>query len=356
MLLGVTLIGIAIACVVRVYQARPYLQVAADYPNAKRTVKEVKNYSSGPAALVSASSENRVWGSVTAGARAHVHSKNENVFFPGGLILVLALVGLAAPLYTRRLRLGLAMGIVVVSVLALGMGLTGAGYPYRLLYDFAPGWNGVRVPGRVFTLATLFYALFAGAGVQLLAPQAGAWGKRRAVQLAAGARRRGAGRSGSSAKARATSATRSSRSRRSAEIGLPGPVMDLPTDGALDRIWQYFSTDGFYKIPLGNSTFDIPAIDDLRGGMNGFPDRVSVEKLRYYKISTVVLHLAKIRDLPAVQNGIVPEPPDPGGGRRNRSPAWGSRAGGSGSLVIYEIGPGPAALHPPPSAQHETVE
>ncbi len=98
-----------------------------------------------------------------------MHSKNENVFFPGGLILVLALVGLAAPLYTRRLRIGLAVGIVVVSILALGMGLTGAGYPYRLLYDYAPGWNGVRVPGRIFTLATLFYALLAGAGVQLLA-------------------------------------------------------------------------------------------------------------------------------------------------------------------------------------------
>ena len=60
--------------------------------------------------------------------------------------------------------------------------------------------------------------------------------------------------------------------------------MDLPTDGALDRVWQYYSTDGFYKIPIGNSTFDIPAVDDLRGGMNGFPDRASVEKLRYYGI------------------------------------------------------------------------
>ncbi len=66
------------------------------------------------------------------------------------------------------MRLGLAIGIGVVSILALGIGLTGAGYPYRLLYDYAPGWNGVRVPGRMFTLATLFYALLAGAGVQLL--------------------------------------------------------------------------------------------------------------------------------------------------------------------------------------------
>ncbi len=171
-LLAVTLIGIAVLGAVTVYQARPYLKVASEYPTAKRTLKEVETYSSGPAALLSASSENRVWGGVTSRMRAKVHSKNEDVFFPGGLILVLALIGLAGvggSVYTRRLRLGLASGIVVCSVLAMGLGLTGAGYPYRLLYDYAPGWDGVRVPGRMFTLATLFYALLAGAGVAVAA-------------------------------------------------------------------------------------------------------------------------------------------------------------------------------------------
>ena len=170
-LLAVTCIGVAVLGAVTVYQARPYLKVAQEYPTAKRTLKEVETYSSGPAALLSASSENRVWGGVTAGMRAKVHSKNEDVFLPGGLILVLALIGLAGvggSVYTRRLRLGLLSGIVVCSVLAMGLGLTGAGYPYRLLFDYAPGWDGVRVPGRVFTLATLFYALLAGAGAQWL--------------------------------------------------------------------------------------------------------------------------------------------------------------------------------------------
>jgi hypothetical protein len=344
--LGVTLIGIALTCIVGVYQARPYLQVASEYPNAKRSLKEVKNYSSGPAAWVSASSENRVWGSITAGARAHVHSKNEDVFFPGGLILLLAIVGLAAPLYTRRLRLGLAVGIVVVSVLALGMGLTGAGWPYRLLYDFAPGWDGVRVPGRIFTLATLFYAMLAGAGVQLLASKIGAWGKRHSVSalpailgvaLVLMIVGEGSGHLGHPVVPQPAKA----------EIGLPGPVIDLPTDGALDRVWQYFSTDGFYKIPLGNSTFDIYALDDLRGGMNAFPDRLSVEKLRYYKIKTVVLHLAKIPNLPAVQNGIVPEPPNPAAAAEKSIAGLGITRRRVGNVVIYEIGPGPASLHGP---------
>jgi hypothetical protein len=342
--LAVTIIGIAVLGAVAVYQSRPYLKVAAEYPTAKRTIKEVKNYSSGPAAWLSASTENRVWGSVTSAARAHVHSKNEDVFFPGGLILVLALVGLTAPFYTRRLRLGLALGIATCSILALGMGLTGAGYPYRLLYDYAPGWDGVRVPGRIFTLATLFYAVLAGAGAQLLVRRVDPWAKRNSLRsvpallgaaLVVGVLGEGAGHLNHPVVPQPTSA----------EIGLPGPILDLPTDGTLDRIWQYFSTDGFYKIPVGNSTFDMPAVDDLRGGMNGFPDRASVEKLRYYGIKTVVLHLHTYPNLPPQQSEVIPEPPDPMAAAAKPVAGLGVTRRQVGSVVIYEIGPGPKALH-----------
>jgi hypothetical protein len=344
-LLAVTLIGIAVLGAVAVYQARPYLKVANEYPTAKRTIKEVENYSSGPAALLAASSENRVWGSVTSGARAKVHSKNEDVFFPGGLVLVLALIGLVAgSIYTRRLRLGLALGILTCSILALGLGLTGAGYPYRLLFDYAPGWNGVRVPGRIFTLATLFYALLAGAGAQLLAGFADTWGKRHAVRalpgivgvvLVVGLVGEGAGHLGHPVVPQPARA----------EVGLPGPVLDLPTDGALDRVWQYFSTNGFYKIPVGESTFDIPAVDDLRGGMNGFPDKASVEKLRYYGIKTVVLHTTIPPGLPAEQGWVIAEPPDPPAAAKKPVAGLGITRRQVGSVVIYEIGPGPKALH-----------
>ncbi len=370
-LVAITVVGMLIVGAVTVYQARPYLKVAHDYSTAKRTIKEVENYSSGPAAWVSASSENRVWGSVTAGARAHVHSKNEDVFFPGGLILLLALIGLAAPLYTRRLRIGLAVGAIVCAVLALGLGLTGAGYPYRLLYDYAPGWDGVRVPGRIFTLATLFIALLAGAGAQLLAGRVG-------DLLARLGRfdRDGGGdhRDGGVERARARPRGRISAATLSAlvgallaigivgegaghlghplvpqparaEIGLPGPVLDLPTDGTLDRIWQYFSTNGFYKIPVGNSTFDLPAVDDLRGGMGGFPDKASIEKLRYYGIRTVVLHLVLPKQLPPSHSLDFAEPPNPVAAAAKPVAGLGVTRRRVGSLVIYEIGPGLKALH-----------
>jgi hypothetical protein len=342
-LVAVTCIGVAVLGAMTVFQARPYLKVANEYPTAKRTLKEVKTYSSGPAALLSASSENRVWGGVTAGARAKVHSKNEDVFFPGGLILVLAIVGLCTGIYTRRLRAGLACGIVVCSVLAMGLGLTGAGYPYRLLYDYAPGWDGVRVPGRVFTMATLFYALLAGAGVTWLTAVAGKFGKRHTVAalgtivgvvLLIGLLGEGAGHLGHPVVPQPAKA----------EIGLPGPLLDLPTDGAADRVWQYFSTDGFYEIPIGNSTFDIPAVDDLRGGMSGFPDKASVEKLRYYGIKTVVLHL-KMPKLPGIVGYALAEPPDTAAAAAKPIAGLGITKRQVGNIVIYEIGPGPAALH-----------
>jgi hypothetical protein len=390
-LLAVTLIGIAAVGAVTVYEARPYLRVADLYPTAKRTIKEVETYSAGPAALLGASSENRVWGSLTSGMRAKVNSKNESVFFPGGLILVLALIGLlgvgrtgsadaSRHPYTRRLRVGLLAGIVICSILALGLGLTGAGYPYRLLYDYAPGWDGVRVPGRVFTLATLFYALLAGAGAQLLAQRVGAWNERRRTSAGVPA-----------PEGRSDADTTPSRPnggapafRRGAlalpalglpalvgavlligilgegaghlghplvpqpangEIGLPGPLIDLPTDGALDRIWQYFSTDGFPKIANGESTFDIPAEDDLRGGMSGFPDKASVEKLRYYGIKTVVLHTVLPKGLPPEQGWVFPEPDHPTANARKPIAGLGITRRQVGSLFIYEIGPGPKALH-----------
>ncbi|HEY7830164.1 MAG TPA: hypothetical protein VIC06_06325 [Solirubrobacteraceae bacterium] len=342
----VTLIGMAIVGAITVYEARPYLKVASEYPTAKRTIREVKIYSSGPAAFLAASTENRVWASATSFARNDVHSKNESVLFPGLTIFILALIGLSTGLYTRRLRWGLAAGVVICGVLALGMGLTGAGYPYRLMFDYAPGWDGVRVPGRVFTLATLFLALLAGAGAQWLV----LWARTRGALVSAfwrdglpvlvggvlliGLLGEGAGHM----------ATPVVPQPARAEIGLPGPILDLPTDGAADRVWQYFSTDGFPKIADGNSTFDIPQMDDLRGGMNSFPDKSSIEKLRYYGIKTVVLHTA-LPALPGLHGYAIAEPPDVNVAAAKPVKGLGVTRRQIGSVVIYTIGPGPAALH-----------
>jgi hypothetical protein len=361
-LAALTGVGLAICAAVAVYQGIPYLKVANAHGTASRATQEVQRYSAGPVAFLAAPAHDPLWGSVSAPLRKHLSSPDESVFFPGVVILALALFGLVSARgspYPRGLRLGLGAGALICAVLALGFGLGGAGYPYRLVYDLAPGWTAVRVPGRIFTMTTLCLALLAGAGAQLAYRWVAARGgerpvssDRRTPMSAAAAPRSGA--ILATLLACALLAAVMLEGARSlpehvvprparAELQLPAPLLDLPTDSPADRLWQYFSTNGFYAIPMGDSTFDIPAIDDLRGGMSSFPDLASVEKLRWYGIRTVVLHTA-MPVLPGLGTS-GPEPPDPAATALKPVAGLGVTRERVGSLVIYRIGPGPKALH-----------
>jgi hypothetical protein len=343
-----TCLGAAAFGAVGVLQSIPYVRVSDEYPTAARSLQEVEKFSAGPAALLAAPVDNAIWGPATASLRADVKAPAESVFFPGLAIALLAALGLlagAANPYTRRMRVGLAAGAVTCAVLALGLGLTGAGYPYRLLYDIAPGWNGVRVPGRIFTLATLFAALLAAAGAQVLL----GWLRARLHGRTGWISQRGpvvVGLTG----ALLVAAILGEGTRQlpehevpqpaTAEVGLRQPVLDLPTDQPNDRLWQYFSTDGFPIIANGDSTFDIPALDDLRGAMRSFPDAASVQTLRRDSIRTVVLHL-DVPPLPGVSAAGGPEPPDPAQAAAKPIAGLGLTRRQVGSVVIYDVGARP---------------
>ncbi len=347
---------------VGVLQSIPYERVATEYSTAARSIAEVRKYSAGPAALIAAPSSNPVWGAATASLRADVPSATESVFFPGLVIGLLALAGIvsrAGNPYTARMRLGLAGGAIVCAVLALGLGLGGAGYPFRLLHDIAPGWNGVRVPGRIFTLTTLALALLAAAGAQSLLGRLGRWAGRTDHDTAGGVggdREKAAGGRWAGAPtgliaplvALALVAAILAEGTRqlpehvvpqpaSAEAGVRQPVLDLPTDQPDDRLWQYYSTDGFYRIANGDSTFDIPALDDLRGAMRHFPNAASVNKLHEFGIHTVILH-TDVPSLPGLSATGGPEPADPSAAAEVPVAGLGLTRRQVGSIVIYEVG------------------
>ena len=112
----------------------------------------------------------------------------------------------------------------------------------------------MRVPGQIFTLATLFLALLAGGGPvalrRLRAPPRGpaAARGRGAVVILIGIVGEGAGRLGHPVVPQpAPGRDRPSRARSST----------CPPTARSTGVWQYYSTDGFPKIPIGNSTFDI---------------------------------------------------------------------------------------------------
>src|SRR4029453_13163418 len=114
--------------------ASPYLDVLDDHPEAHRTHRQIAGLSPPLRAFVAAPEENLIWGKATAGVRDDLSSVPEQTLLPGLVIVALALVGLTAAPFSRRLRLGLGAGVAVCFVLSLGFSEHGSNllHPYRL--------------------------------------------------------------------------------------------------------------------------------------------------------------------------------------------------------------------------------
>ncbi len=177
-----TAIGVYVFVSLTLLQALPYLRVIHAHHEATRTQAEIAYFSPPPAGFLAASQQSLIWAGPTEGIRDGKRLGVEQTLFPGVAITVLALAGIIGATYSRRLRLGLVLGVVVCAVLSLGLsnpfGLSPY-MPYRLLYEFAPGWNGVRTPGRINTLTSLGLALLAGAGASLALRRIGRVGSSR---------------------------------------------------------------------------------------------------------------------------------------------------------------------------------
>jgi hypothetical protein len=337
-------LGVGLYLALGLFIARPYLQTARTYPSAHRATTEIRKYSAGPRAFLAAPRENRIWGAATRSIRYHLRSQNESVLFPGLAIAALALVGLSASVYQRRLRAGLLAGTLLFATLALGFGLLPGGYPYRLLYDYLPGWNGVRVPGRMYSMTALGLSLLAGAGAhRLLGSTASALGRGVAARRPSGSALAGALAAVLCAVVVIEGAGRQAHQRVPpspiAVAALPGPQLWLPTDESNDRLFQFWSSAGFPAIVNGVSTFDLPALDDLRGGMQNFPDASGVRKLQRLGIRTVILDTALIHIGLPVQHYAIPEPPDPLAAARRPIAGLPLTRRIHGPLVIYTIEP-----------------
>ena len=329
-LVTATVAGVALFAVVGAYQSRPYLQVSHDFASAKRSIGQVRNYSASPRAFIAATPENRIWSGALASQRNSLRSPNESSLFPGLSIVLLALAGVTSAVYAKRLRVGLAIGVFVCAVLSLGLGIFNGRLSYRLLYDYAPGWDGVRTPGRITTLTSLGLALLAGAGAQRVA----LWMRGRklspvlalalpVIVLVEG--------SWTLWKPHVPSAPK-------AQLGVAEPQLHLPMHPSDDRLYQFWSVDGFPKIYNGVSTFDIPRADKLRADMRLFPNRKTIAELRQIGIRTVVLHtdLAGV-PLPPPQK-IRPEPFNPRHAATKSVAGLGVTVKRYPRLVIYELG------------------
>jgi hypothetical protein len=285
----------------------PYLEVSREF--GARTPQQVAFYSAGPRAFIAASPANFLWGAATAGMRSHLSWEQEQTLFPGVAILALSLFGVFSRAYPRALRFGLTGGAVVAAWLSLGFPLHGSAleWPYRLLYDYVPGWNGVRVPERIWIVAMLCLALLAGMGTASLLGSAPPSRRRvaLAILLAGVVLVEGSGfhfgHSGSPIhlgldgpgyKYIGGPPTAQVPPEPPGEHGLPGPQVHLPLQvGELSspRV-TFWSIDGFPKIATGIGSEGPLFYGKLITDMRGFPDLRSVRALRTLGYRLVVLH------------------------------------------------------------------
>jgi hypothetical protein len=219
----------------------------------------------------------------------------EQTLFPGVAIVALALCGLLARTYPRRLRIWLGIAVAAFAVLSLGFAAHHAHlYPYRFLYDLAPGWKGIRVPGRITTLTSLALALLAAGGAQHLVDtvRRRRLGSLVAVGMVALICVEGAGfdiRSGGGLAGPSHPAVPLPPPGESAS---PAPQLHLPITIPANRRYVLWSTDGFPKIVNGRGSFDPAFFEHLTARVSGFPDRGSVAALRGLGVRSVVLHEA----------------------------------------------------------------
>ena len=283
--------------------SRPYTEVADSHSGARRTPSTVEAYSGPPWIFLVAPEENLVWGEAAEPLRDGLSNDPEKTLFPGLVIVVLALVGLTSRAYPRSIRVGLGVAVLVVSVLALGF-RAGGGllWPYRLVYEVLPGWQAIRVPGRLVTFSSLGLALLAGAGAQ------------RAI--AASARRRALGWMGPAVAAVLALAVViegrglpfdpfNDRAQPAvpaippSTASVPAPQLHLPAERASDnRRYILWSTDGFPRLVNGRSSLNPTFTQRLIEDVQDFPSRRTVELLARTGVRSVVLHADRTQGTP----------------------------------------------------------
>ncbi|HYH58372.1 MAG TPA: hypothetical protein VD790_04025 [Thermoleophilaceae bacterium] len=281
-LVAASVAGAAVFAAVGVLLAMPYQEVRDDHPESERTAETVAAFSGGPEMFLAAPDQSTIWGPVTRPVRDGLDFIPEQTLFPGVLVLLLAIFGLsrASPLSTG-LRIGLGVGVLLLVVLSLGFQLdSGVPYPYRALYDYAPGWDAVRTPGRLNTLTSLGLALLAAAGAHALIRRAHPPAVL-AIGLPLIVLVEGAG----FPNPHPTVAQPPAGLEQAA-----APRLHLPMDVYESRRFLLWSTDGFPEILNGRASFKPTFFARLERGMAAFPADWTLDYLRDLGVETVVLH------------------------------------------------------------------
>ncbi|MEX1007237.1 MAG: hypothetical protein WD271_05265 [Acidimicrobiia bacterium] len=295
---ALTATGVALVCTLAL--AIPYFQVHNDQPTFARKLSDLPALS---ADFGATDPRLTVWGSLLGkGDDWPVYGEPA---FPGAVLLVLAPIGAVAG-WRRQRRVVVAGGALVAAGALLGLGAGPSGWrqylPYRLLFEYVPGWEALRATGRAWVVGLLGVGVLAGLGAvavgRWIAKRSG-WDARRTVALVATIAALGVLVEGYAPwtdrpDVRVAAVDEALAARRE-----PGGVLYLPaiepgrTAGALSGFAQaenvYGTTAHHRRTPNGYSGFFPPSWRTLSAQMRTFPDTAALDRLRELDVRFVVV-------------------------------------------------------------------
>jgi hypothetical protein len=144
--------GGVLAVVVCGAYAVPYLETKSE--TGGRSEVEVVTFSARPSSYLVATPDNIMWGRAFAS-----RGRLERRLFPGGLVVILAIVGLLLRPPPKT-----ALVYLVALVVAFDMSLGLSGHIYRLLYEHVPLYQGLRALARLGIFVVFFLTALAAYG------------------------------------------------------------------------------------------------------------------------------------------------------------------------------------------------
>jgi hypothetical protein len=285
----------------------PYFEMSSMY-GVVRTLSEVQALSGSPQDYLAATDTNFMWGSITEAARSYRWGRSEHILFPGALAALLMLVGLAGAGgggarggLGRRYFCALAAFSAVMTLgptWRAGGPLADLPMPYLALYEFVPGFKGLRVPIRFYVLVIFAIAVLAGYGVRNVR----AWLRR----------------SGSLSSLAGPPSALLTLAVLAEYAAFGFPIVSVPTDGSVppiyrwlaeqdphtvslelpadkwsDLYYDYFSAYHWRRQVNGWSGFIPPAYPDIMRELEPFPSPSSVELARQLGVDVILIHPEK---------------------------------------------------------------
>ncbi|MFF5289161.1 hypothetical protein [Paractinoplanes globisporus] len=279
---------------VTAYFAYAFQHIRELYPDVLRSWDYVSAFSPVPRSLLVAPGFSLPWGTLhTAGRTALGNADNEKALLCGFALYLLAFGGMFLSVWSVRQRLLLLAGTILGVLTALGT----HGPTYHLLYQYVPGFDGARTPGRLILWPTILLAILAAGFVTALAqaareatlPEWSATAVRvvtiplLVLVLAEGM---------------PDLAHVNEPVEPAAMARATAPLMVLPSDDGFDSTVMLWSTAGFPTMVNGVASYNTPDRQAVRDVMQTFPSPGSLDLLRRHGIRSVVVVRDRVAGTP----------------------------------------------------------